>query len=205
MNATRPARWLLVAIVALMMGAGVWAPCPYDRQFREQIAAPPSQAHLLGTDAVGRDRFSRLLYGGRISLLLAPAAAFLSVFIALTIALGAALAGRWRETAATAFIDLFLSVPWLFLLLAVRAVLPLNATPGLSIAITFALLGLLGWPGPGAGFDCGSPRSVAVSLCVTRACIRMRTSAPGSHRDGTQPRADRMGAVLDDRSSLPVG
>jgi ABC-type dipeptide/oligopeptide/nickel transport system permease subunit len=147
-NATRPARWLLVAIVALMMGAGVWAPCPYDKQFREQIAAQPSRAHLLGTDAVGRDRFSRLLYGGRISLLLAPAAALLSVGIALAIALGAALAGRWRETAAMAFIDLFLSLPWLFLLLAVRAVLPLNATPALSIAVTFALLGLLGWPGP---------------------------------------------------------
>jgi len=147
-NTTRVARWLLLSIMALMLGAGWWAPCPYDRQFRDQIAAPPSQTHLLGTDSVGRDRFSRLLYGGRISLFLVPAAATLSVGIALAIALGAALAGGWRESAATALIDLFLSMPWLFLLLAVRALLPLNAAPWLSVGTTFALLGLLGWPGP---------------------------------------------------------
>jgi ABC-type dipeptide/oligopeptide/nickel transport system permease subunit len=45
-------------------------------------------------------------------------------------------------------IDLFLSLPWLFLLLTARGLLPLNTSPGVSIAVTFALLGLLGWPGP---------------------------------------------------------
>ena len=45
-------------------------------------------------------------------------------------------------------VDLFLSLPWLFLLLAVRALLPLNASPVTSVAITFLLLGCLGWAAP---------------------------------------------------------
>ena len=172
MNTARLARWLLFTIVALMLGAGIWAPCPYDKQYREEIAAPPSHAHLLGTDAVGRDRLSRLLYGGRISLLLAPAAALLSVGLALAIALGASLSLPWQQTAATAFIDLFLSVPWLFLLLAVRAVLPLNTAPSLSVAVTFSLLGLLGWPGPARVM-------IAAANSEVRAAYVLRARAAG--------------------------
>ena len=81
-------------------------------------------------------------------LLLAPAAALLSTLIAALIG-GAAgyLGGRW-ERIVTAGVDLFLSLPWLFLLLAVRALLPLNTSPVTSVIITFLLLGCLGWAGP---------------------------------------------------------
>ena len=100
---------------------------------------------MLGTDELGRDRFSRALYGTRVSLLMAPAAALLSTLLA-TLVGGVAgyLGGGW-ERAAMAATDLFLSMPWLFLLLAVRAMLPLNVSPITSIAVTFVLLGLLGW------------------------------------------------------------
>jgi ABC-type dipeptide/oligopeptide/nickel transport system permease subunit len=131
-----------------MVGADWLAPCPYDRQYRDEVSAGPSRRHPLGTDPVGRDRFSRLLHGGRISLGLAPAAAFLSLFIAVAAALGALFAGAWYERAIIAFADLFLSVPWLFLLLFVRALLPLHASPVFSVAVTFGLLGLLGWAAP---------------------------------------------------------
>jgi len=82
---------MLIAIFVLMLGADAFAPYAYDRQFREETAAPPTRAHLLGTDVLGRDRLSRLLHGGRISILLAPAATLLSVGIALLMGLGAAL------------------------------------------------------------------------------------------------------------------
>jgi peptide/nickel transport system permease protein len=144
----RAARWLLLAVFGVMLAAGAIAPCGYDRQFREEVSAGPSRAHPLGTDAVGRDRLSRLLYGGRVSLLLAPAAALLSIVMALGAGLGAALLGKWWETALAAVIDLFLSIPWLFLLLMVRGLLPLNTSPEASIALTFLLLGVLGWAGP---------------------------------------------------------
>ena len=130
------------------LGAGYFAQASYSEQFREAISAPPSARFWLGTDELGRDRFARLLYGTRVSLLLAPAAALLSTLIAALVG-GAAgyLGGRW-ERAVTVGIDLFLSLPWLFLLLAVRALLPLNTSPGTSVTITFLLLGCLGWAAP---------------------------------------------------------
>ena len=139
----------LLALVSLAsLAAGFLAPSSYSEQYRDALSAPPSARFLLGTDELGRDRFARLLYGTRISLLLAPAAALLSTLIAALIG-GAAgyLGGRWERTA-TAAIDLFLSLPWLFLLLTVRALLPLNTSPFVSVLITFLLLGCLGWATP---------------------------------------------------------
>jgi peptide/nickel transport system permease protein len=138
---------LAVAVVA-SLGAAFIAPSPYSEQFRDAISAPPSGRFWLGTDELGRDRFVRLLYGTRVSLLLAPAAALLSTLIAALIG-GAAgyLGGRWERVVTTG-VDLFLSLPWLFLLLAVRALLPLNTSPMASVMITFLLLGSLGWAAP---------------------------------------------------------
>ena len=72
----------LVALASLL--AGFIAPS-YAEQFRDSISAPPSARFLLGTDDLGRDRFARLLYGTRVSLLLAPAAALLSTLLAAVI------------------------------------------------------------------------------------------------------------------------
>ena len=155
------ARFVLAFTLLAFLAAGWIAPWPYDRQFREEPSAAPSRLHLLGTDAVGRDRFSRLLYGGRISIVLAPAAALVSLSLALALALAAALAGVWWERAATAVIDLFLSLPWLFLLLTVRAMLPLNTAPAVSVAVIFALLGLLGWAAPARVFLAAIHRQLA--------------------------------------------
>jgi peptide/nickel transport system permease protein len=136
---------LIVALASLL--AGFVAPANYAYQFREDPDAAPSRHHLLGTDDLGRDRFSRVLYGTRVSLLLAPAAALLSSVLALLIGGLSGFVGGKLERAIMAATDLFLSLPWLFLLLTVRAVLPLNVSPMVSIGITFALLGCLGWAG----------------------------------------------------------
>jgi peptide/nickel transport system permease protein len=137
---------VLVALASLF--AGLIAPSSSSEQFRDAISAPPSARFLLGTDDLGRDRFARLLYGTRISLLLAPSAALLSTLLAALIGgLAGYLGGRW-ERYVTSGIDLFLSLPWLFLLLAARALLPLNTSPITSVVITFLLLGCLGWASP---------------------------------------------------------
>ena len=143
------ARWLacviVVAVCALSLGANWLAPDGYAKQFREAPNAPPSRQHLLGTDEVGRDRFARVLYGTRISLLLAPAAALISTALAAILGgLAGYLGGIWLKLA-RAFTDLFLSLPWLFLLITVRALLPLNVSPLVSVLITFVILGVLGW------------------------------------------------------------
>jgi len=138
----------LCAIAVAAFAPAIWAPARYDQQFRETPDAPPSHQFLLGTDALGRDRFSRLIYGTQVSLLLAPAAALLSCVIAAALGGTAGLAGGWADRGILAAADLFLSLPWLFLLLMVRACLPLNVSPMTSVSITFLLLGALGWAVP---------------------------------------------------------
>ena len=69
---------ILVVVVCASVAANWLAPAGYARQYREATDSAPSHAHWLGTDEIGRDRFARVLYGTRISLLLAPAAAVLS-------------------------------------------------------------------------------------------------------------------------------
>ena len=117
----------------------------YAHQFRDLPGAPPSRQHWLGTDDLGRDRLARLLYGTRVSLLLAPAAALIASILAALIGGLAGFLGGWTERALLACTDLFLSLPWLFLLITVRALLPLNVAPLTSVVITFALLASLGW------------------------------------------------------------
>lgn len=153
--------WAVLLLVLGASAAANWlAPAGYARQFRETTDAPPSHTHWLGTDELGRDRFARVLYGTRISLLLAPAAALVSTLMAALVGgLAGYLGGYWAR-AAMAVTDLFLSLPWLFLLITARALMPLNVSPLLSVMVTFLLLGLLGWT------------AAARVLCSTAASLR---------------------------------
>ncbi len=144
-------RVAMTAIVTIALGCTTGSFLPrfdYAHQDREHVNEGASREHWLGTDELGRDRFSRLLHGARLSLVLAPAAATLSMLLALAIGAATGFVGGLSARAAKTLIDLFLSVPWLFLLLMVRAMLPLNTSPAESAAITFLVLGLLGWAAP---------------------------------------------------------
>jgi peptide/nickel transport system permease protein len=141
-----------VAALSVILAAAAladWvAPAPYGRQFRDASNSPASRRFLMGTDELGRDRLSRLLHGSRVSLLLAPGASLVSTLLAGFVGAGAGyLGGRW-DRLASRVIALFLSLPWLLLLLAARATLPLHASGAASAGIVFALLGLLGWAAP---------------------------------------------------------
>src|SRR5215470_11121274 len=136
---------VLVATAVMILGANYLAPAGYERQFREAPQASPSGLHPLGTDELGRDRWARMLYGMRVSLTLAPLAALLTTFLAGLVGGIAGYFGGWTERCCELLIDFFLSVPWLFLLITVRAALPLNISPQASVTVTFVLLGLLGW------------------------------------------------------------
>jgi len=151
---------VLLLVVSVSLAANWLAPAGYAKQYREAADAAPSHAHWLGTDEIGRDRFARVLYGTRISLLLAPAAALLSTLMAALVGgLAGYLGGAWAR-GAMAVTDLFLSLPWLFLLITVRAVMPLNVPPLVSVLVTFLMLGLLGWT------------SAARVLCSTAGSLR---------------------------------
>jgi peptide/nickel transport system permease protein len=159
---------VLALVLAASMAANWLAPAGYARQYREATDAAPSKTHWLGTDELGRDRFARVLYGTRISLLLAPAAALLSTLMAAVIGgLAGYVGGIWARMA-MAITDLFLSLPWLFLLITARAMMPLNVSPLVSVLVTFLLLGLLGWT-TAARVLCASAGSLRTSDFVRQA------------------------------------
>ena len=148
MRILRLLAWTVLAItVCAALGANWIAPAPYEKQFREFPNAHPGSQFPLGTDELGRDRLSRLLYGTRISLLLAPAAALLAALIAAAVGICAGMAGGRLEQLVLSGVDLVASLPWLFLLIAVRAIMPLNVSAYASVGVTFLLLGALGWAG----------------------------------------------------------
>jgi peptide/nickel transport system permease protein len=132
-------------VVAILATAAVLAPfvAPRDpnRPDVKQILDPPSKRHLLGTDQLGRDVLSRMLFGARVSL----AVGFVSVGIAAAIGimLGAAAGyhGGMVDATIMRLVDLMLVFPRFFLLLAVLAFLK----P--SIWTIMAVIGLTGWMG----------------------------------------------------------
>jgi len=150
MSTTRVLRAISIGVLCAVLGmalfAGEISHYSYATQFRELPNAAPSSAHLLGTDALGRDLFTRLIYGTRVSLLLAPAAAFLSTLIAGLLGSLAGMIGGWSERVVLAAADLSMALPLLFVLLTLRAVLPMDLSPVISVVATFVLLGALEWP-----------------------------------------------------------
>ena len=133
----------LVVMVLLTIGA-VGAPViarknPYKVDL-SSYRKPPSTAHVLGTDAAGRDVFSRLLYAGRVSLSVGLVAVSIYTAIGMTLGALAGYGGGWIDGLAMRLADVFLSFPSLIIIITMVAVL------GPSIYNVMLAIGLLGWP-----------------------------------------------------------
>jgi len=109
---------------------------------------PPAQIYLLGSDAYGRDLYSRMLYGGQISLLAGLLATALSLSIGLTVGAIAGFYGGWADDLLMRGADLFLALPWLYLLFAIRAFLPLQINPMEAFFLVVVVIGAIGWTRP---------------------------------------------------------
>lgn len=103
----------------------------------------PNGAHLLGTDRYGRDVLSRTIYATRFSLFCGVAAATLAVLFGLTVAGISVLLGGVSERLAMFMVDTIQVMPWIFLLIAVRALLPLHLSSQVALLCTMLLVGLL--------------------------------------------------------------
>ncbi len=136
---------MVLLLIAALSLVGIWIAPDFSTQNRDAIQQSPSRHFPLGTDQLGRDNFSRLLSGLRLSLFLASAGAAFSCALALVLGALSGFVGGFVETLLLSCIGVVDSVPWLFLFLAVRALLPLNVSPATSIWITFAMLAVLGW------------------------------------------------------------
>jgi peptide/nickel transport system permease protein len=110
--------------------------------------AGKGQLFLMGTDGYGRDQFSRFLYGGQVSLLAGLLATALSVTLGVVLGALAGFYGGWIDAALMRGGELFLALPWLYLLFAVRAAMPLHIAEWQVFFVLIAVIGLIGWARP---------------------------------------------------------
>jgi peptide/nickel transport system permease protein len=133
--ATASAIFLLV-IVALAVAASLLAPYPPDQQTLSARLDPPSRSHLMGTDDLGRDTLSRLLYGARVSLFIATTGTLGAVALGTLLGLVAGYFGGWIDEAIMRVIDVTLAFPGVLFAILIVSVLG----PGLAnliIALIF--------------------------------------------------------------------
>ena len=131
--------WAGIAVLATLAVIAIAAPwlAPHDPLATNvaQALLPPSSAHWLGTDQLGRDVLSRLIYGTRISLVIGVVSVGVAVIIGTAVGAIAGFAGGWLDSVLMRFVDTMLSVPLIFLLLAIVAMDPAER-----------LLSLATWP-----------------------------------------------------------
>jgi peptide/nickel transport system permease protein len=145
-------RWGLaaLAILLLVIASAIFAPqiSPHDPlsvNIRHRLAPPAwmeggAPEHLLGTDQVGRDLLSRIIYGGRVSLVVGAGAVLIAATIGVLLGLGAGYFGGRIDWTIMTVINVMLTFPFVLLALAVISVL------GPSLINMILVLGVAGWP-----------------------------------------------------------
>ncbi len=132
---------ILLALVGMAVLAPLIAPYGPTEPDIKAMNKPPSPAHILGTDKIGRDQFSRVLYGMRISLLVGALATVISMVIGVALGLMAGYLGGWADRVIMALTDMVMSFPYILLVLVAAAIF----RPGLWTIIL--ILGFVNWPG----------------------------------------------------------
>ena len=133
---------IIIGLISLMAIFAPWiAPFDPDAINVKAILLTPSLDHIMGTDGLGRDVWSRMLFGARISLLVGIVAVGISALIGIMLGAIAGYYRGWVDTVIMRFVDIMLSIPTFFLILAVIAFL----TP--SIWNIMIVIGLTSWMG----------------------------------------------------------
>ncbi len=137
---------IIVLLILLAIFAPLIAPHPPTEGSLDIAKLPPvwqlggTSTHLLGTDALGQDILSRLMYGTRVSLVVGLGGVSLAVLIGASLGLIAGYRGGWLDALVTGLINLILSVPYLILVIVVASVL------GRSLLNVVLLFGVTGAP-----------------------------------------------------------
>lgn len=142
MNRLAWAGAVILGALAVVAVAAPWL-APHDPLAINLTDAllPPSFQYLLGTDQLGRDVLSRLIFGARISLVVGFIAVGIAVTVGTLVGAAAGYFGGWVEAILMRLVDTLLAIPTIFLLLAVIAMI------GPSIEIVMVVIGLTGWMG----------------------------------------------------------
>lgn len=138
----RPAVVALVVVLLLAAGAvlsGVLATHDPDAQQLSDRLQGPSGAHWFGTDDLGRDVYSRMLYASRVSLIAAVQATAIGIALGVPVGLAAGYLGGWVDVVTSRIADAVMSIPALLLALAIVGVLEPNLTSAMiAIGVVYA-------------------------------------------------------------------
>jgi peptide/nickel transport system permease protein len=142
-RAHRPAMAGVIVLGALaLLSAAASIVSPYDptKVTLGLIYEPPSLAHPFGTDSLGRDLATRILYGGRVSLAVGLLAVSVAVSLGTLVGAIAGFYGRWIDSVLMRFVDMMYSFPRLFLLILFGVFFR-----GMTLTVIVVVLGLLSW------------------------------------------------------------
>lgn len=143
LNSARLLLMISGAAIVLLILTSIFAEviAPYDPvTIGLEDLAPPSREHLFGTDQVGRDILSRVIYGSRLSLLISAGVISFALLLGIPVGTIAAMTGGWVEEVLMRLTDLFFSFPYLILAMAIIATL------GASTTSLILALGVIWWP-----------------------------------------------------------
>jgi len=131
--------WVIAALLFVALVAPLITPYDPFQINAWNVLSPPTMKHLFGTDELGRDVFSRVVYGTRVSLLVGFVAIGIATFIGTLVGLVSGFFGGWIDSVLMRFVDIMLCFPTFFLILAVIAFV------GPSIWYIMAVIGVTGW------------------------------------------------------------
>jgi oligopeptide transport system permease protein len=136
---------MLLLILAAVL-ADIIAPYRYDFSVLAQANQFPNWQHLAGTDGVGRDFLSRLIYGARVSLTVGLSVQAIAVLIGMTLGTLAGSFGGWVDYIVMRFVEVFTAVPiWLFALSLISVWKGLDLLPGNGLINVIVAIGLISW------------------------------------------------------------
>ncbi|EJP72735.1 MAG: oligopeptide ABC transporter, permease protein OppC [SAR86 cluster bacterium SAR86B] len=131
---------IVLLILFILAALAPWiAPYPYAYQNLDLGASPPSAEHLLGTDILGRDLYSRILYGARISLLVGFVATTVALFIGVTWGLIAGYFGGKIDTVMMRIVDVLYGIPFIIFIILLMVVF------GRNLWLLFIAIGAVEW------------------------------------------------------------
>jgi peptide/nickel transport system permease protein len=114
---------IIIALILVALFAPLLAPYDPNEQHLTQIRLPPGHQYKLGTDDIGRDVLSRLIYGSRISLLVGIVAISIAGIVGIALGLTAGYFGGWTQAVIMRIIDALMAIPPIILIMAIAAVL----------------------------------------------------------------------------------
>jgi ABC-type dipeptide/oligopeptide/nickel transport system permease subunit len=140
------ASFLLLILISLSLFLAIHPRVSGSVQDRDRINAGSTPEHVVGTDSLGRDRLARTAEGLLLCLTLSTAAALLATLLATVVALTIAYTPGTVSASILLLSDSLMALPGIFLLMMMRASLPLGMSAPLVAGVTFFLLAVLGWP-----------------------------------------------------------